>query len=131
MSQPAAPESQANLVALFSEGVIAFYPEVRARCAPFFLSYHLTIDQVKIPVADEGTLLVQLLNWGIRHAKTSGQRECAWHIVAAIVNKHSTGEEWTFLPTHSLAYARSRSRSFSQDYVYHILGQGDRQGTRT
>ena len=35
MFQPAAPASQANLVALFSEGVIAFYPEVRARRAPF------------------------------------------------------------------------------------------------
>jgi hypothetical protein len=96
----------------------------------FFLSYLLTVNQVKIPVADEGTLLVQLLNWGIRHAKTSGQRECAWHIVAAIVNKHSTGGEWSVLPTHSPAYAQSSSRHLSQDYVYHILGQGDCQGTR-
>jgi DNA repair/transcription protein MET18/MMS19 len=75
---PAAPGSQANLVSLFSECVIAFYPEV------------------KIPMSDEGTLLVELLNWGIRHAKTSGQRECASHIVAAIVNKHSAGLD-TFL----------------------------------
>lgn len=77
---PTAPESQANLVALFSECVVAFHPEV------------------KIPVDDESTLLVQLLNWGIRQAKTSGQRECAWHIVAAIVNKHSAGLD-TFLKT--------------------------------
>ncbi|KAI9458702.1 ARM repeat-containing protein [Russula earlei] len=66
---PAASESQANLIALFSESVIAFHPEV------------------KIPVEDESALLVQLLNWGIRHAKTGRQRECAWHIVAVIVNK--------------------------------------------
>jgi hypothetical protein len=92
VSQPAAPGSQANLVSLFSECVIAFYPEVRAICAPFFL-HHLTFNQVKIPMSDEGTLLVELLNWGIRHAKTSGQRECASHIVAAIVNKHSAGDE--------------------------------------
>lgn len=37
---------------------------------------------------------MQLLNWGIRHAKTNMQRECAWHIVAVIVNKHSAGDEW-------------------------------------
>ena len=42
---------------------------------------------------DESTLLDQLLNWGIRHAKTNAQRECAWHMVAAIVNKHSAGDE--------------------------------------
>ncbi|KAH9976079.1 Dos2-interacting transcription regulator of RNA-Pol-II-domain-containing protein [Russula compacta] len=79
---PAAQESQANLIALFSEGVIAFYPEV------------------KIPVDDESIFLVQLLNWGIRHAKTNMQRECAWHIVAAIVNKHSAGQDLdTFLNT--------------------------------
>ncbi|KAH9990918.1 ARM repeat-containing protein [Russula vinacea] len=75
---PAAPESQANLVSLFSECVIAFYPEV------------------KIPMTDEGTVLVELLNWGIRYAKTRGQQECACHIVAAIVNKHSAGLD-TFL----------------------------------
>jgi hypothetical protein len=33
--QTNAPESQSNLIALFSEGVIAFYPEVRAIYAPF------------------------------------------------------------------------------------------------
>jgi hypothetical protein len=44
-------------------------------------------------MTDEGTVLVELLNWGIRYAKTRGQRECACHIVAAIVNKHSAGEE--------------------------------------
>ena len=44
-------------------------------------------------MADEGAVLVELLNWGIRHAKTSGQQECACHIVAAIVNKHSAGND--------------------------------------
>ena len=66
----------------------------------------LTSSQVKTPVDDESTLLMKLLNWGIRDAKTSGQRECAWHIVAAIVNKHSAGggrfilnSPQSFLPT--------------------------------
>ncbi|KAI0282989.1 ARM repeat-containing protein [Russula brevipes] len=77
---PAALEGQANLIALFSQSVIALYPEV------------------KTPVDDEGTLLEQLLNWGIRLAKTSTQRECAWHIVAALVNKHSADLD-TFLNT--------------------------------
>ena len=70
----------------------------------FFLSCLLTFNQVKIPVADESTLLVLLLNWGIQHAKTSGQRECAWHIVAAIVNKHSAGDERLFSVARSPAY---------------------------
>jgi len=49
-------------------------------------------------VDDVSALLVLLLNWGIRHAKTGMQRECAWHIVAAIVNKHATDLD-TFLNT--------------------------------
>lgn len=65
----------------------------------FIPSYLLTLNQVKTPVADEGALLVQFLDWGIRHAKTSAQRECAWHIVAAIINKHSTGDEQLFSVT--------------------------------
>ena len=67
-------------------------------------SRFLTFSQVKTPVEDEGTLLVQLLNWGIRNAKTIGQRECAWHIVAAIVNKHSAGGERLFSIARSPAY---------------------------
>jgi hypothetical protein len=87
-----AAESQSNLIALFSEGVIAFYPEVRAIYAYFRSpTSDFPINQVKAPVDDESTWLVQLLNWGIRHAKTSAQRDCAWHVVAAIVNKHSAG----------------------------------------
>ncbi|KAI0306124.1 ARM repeat-containing protein [Multifurca ochricompacta] len=82
---PAAPEGQANLIALFSAAVIALHPEV------------------KIPVDDEGTLLVQLLNWSIRHAKTNVQRENAWHIAAAIVNKHVSSLN-TFLNTTLSAF---------------------------
>jgi len=106
LPQPAASENQANLIALFSEAVIAFYPEVRAGPAPFF-SPPSDIDQVKIPVDDESALLVQLLDWGIRHAKTGIQGECAWHIVAAIVNKRTAGNEQLFSvvcgPTNALA----------------------------
>ncbi|KAI0251711.1 ARM repeat-containing protein [Lactifluus subvellereus] len=94
---PAAPESQANLVSLFSEGVIAFYPEARIDVDVSALRV-LTLNQVKTPVDDEGTFLVQLLNWGIRHAKTTMQRECAWHVVSAIVNKHAPDLK-TFLDT--------------------------------
>jgi hypothetical protein len=64
----------------------------------------LTFSQVKTPVDDESTLLAELLNWSIRGAKTNGQRECAWHIVAAIVNKHSAGGERLFSMAHSPSY---------------------------
>ncbi|KAN0138202.1 ARM repeat-containing protein [Lactarius tabidus] len=66
---PAAPEDQPSLVPLFSGAVIALHPEV------------------KIPVDDEGAFLEKLLNWSIQHAKNDIQRECAWHVVAAVVNK--------------------------------------------
>lgn len=62
----------------------------------------LTLNQVKTPVDDEGAFLVQLLNWSIRHAKTTMQRECAWHIVSAIVNKHASGKKWTSSIARSL-----------------------------
>lgn len=68
---PSTSEDQANLVSLFSGAVIAFRPEVR------------------IPVDDEGAFLEQLLNWSIRHAKNNMQRECAWHVVTAVVNKRA------------------------------------------
>ena len=74
----------------------------------FLLPHLLTFNQVKIPVTDEGTLLVELLNWGIRHAKTSAQRECALHIVAAIVNKHSAGKEQLFPVAHSLTNRQAK-----------------------
>ena len=73
----------------------------------FSLPALLTFIQVKTPLDDESTLLVQLLNWSIRHAKTSGQRECAWHIVAAIVNKHSAGGESSFSIARSPAYLQA------------------------
>jgi DNA repair/transcription protein MET18/MMS19 len=38
-------------------------------------------------VDDEGAFLEKLLNWSIQHAKNDIQRECAWHVVAAVVNK--------------------------------------------
>ena len=87
----------------------------------FIPSYLLTSNQVKTPVADEGVLLVQLLDWGIRHAKTSAQRECAWHIVAAIVNKHSAGDEQLFSVAHGLAYPQVKvSTLFSRPYLPHF-----------
>jgi DNA repair/transcription protein MET18/MMS19 len=69
-------------------------------CA-FLISQLLTFKQVRTPVDDEGTFLVQLLNWSIRHAKTTMQRECAWHIISAIVNKHASGEKWYLSPARS------------------------------
>ena len=42
---------------------------------------------------DEGTFLEQLLNWSIRHAKSDIQRDCAWHVVAAVVNKRAPGKD--------------------------------------
>lgn len=87
----------------------------------FFPSYLLTLNQVKSPVADESAFLVQLLDWGIRHAKTSAQRECAWHVVAAIVNKHSTGDEQLFTVAHGLAYPRVKvSTPFSRSHLPHF-----------
>ena len=44
---------------------------------------------------DEGAFLEQLLNWSIRHAKSDIQRECAWHVVAAVVNKRAPGKDVT------------------------------------
>ena len=41
---------------------------------------------------DEGAFLEQLLNWSIRHAKNNMQRECAWHIITAVVNKRALGK---------------------------------------
>ncbi|KAI0258930.1 ARM repeat-containing protein [Gloeopeniophorella convolvens] len=69
--EPTASEGQANLVVLFSEAVVALHPEV------------------KVPVDDLGQFLIHLLNWSIRHAHTDAQRECAWHVVAAVVNKRA------------------------------------------
>ena len=40
-----APENQSNLIALFSEGVIAFYPEVRLMHA-YFVPQLLTFNQL-------------------------------------------------------------------------------------
>ncbi|KAH9059086.1 ARM repeat-containing protein [Lactarius vividus] len=67
----AAPDDQASLVPLFSGAVIALRPEVR------------------IPVDDEGAFLEELLNWSIRYAKNNTQRECAWQVITAVVNKHA------------------------------------------
>ncbi|KAF8268710.1 ARM repeat-containing protein [Lactarius quietus] len=66
---PAATEDQANLVSLFS-------------------------GAVRIPVDDEGAFLEQVLNWSIHQAKNDVQRECAWHVVAAVVNKRVIGKTW-------------------------------------
>jgi hypothetical protein len=73
-----------------------------------FFAFLLTFNKVKIPVDDESALLVQLLNWGIRQAKTNVQRECACHIVAAIVNKHSAGDEQSSSVTAALLTHRPK-----------------------
>ncbi|KAH9161567.1 ARM repeat-containing protein [Lactarius sanguifluus] len=73
----AAPEDQASLVPLFSGAVIALRPEARVKYS--------------IPVDDEGAFLEELLNWSIRYAKNNTQRECAWQVVTAVVNKHALG----------------------------------------
>ncbi|KAH9041287.1 ARM repeat-containing protein [Lactarius pseudohatsudake] len=73
----AAPEGQASLVPLFSGAVIALRPEAR----------------VRIPVDDEGAFLEEILNWSIRYAKNNMQRECAWQVVTAVVNKHALAQD--------------------------------------
>ena len=46
---------------------------------------------------DEGAFLEQFLNWSIRHAKSDIQRERAWHVVAAVVNKRAPGKDVTLV----------------------------------
>jgi len=94
---PAAPEDQASLVSLFSGAVIALRPEV------------------KLPVDDECAFLEQLLNWSIRHAKNNSQRDCAWHVVAAVVNKRARDLDPFLNTTFSTFWNREIATSPDQD----------------
>ncbi|KZV63176.1 ARM repeat-containing protein [Peniophora sp. CONT] len=64
-----APPHQANIVTAFSHALVALRKEVR------------------LPVEDPSAFLSELVRWSIETAKTTPQRESAWHIVAALVNK--------------------------------------------
>lgn len=46
---------------------------------------------------DEGAFMEKILNWSIHHAKNSVQRECAWHVVTAVVNKRAPGRRQTLI----------------------------------
>ncbi|TFY77934.1 hypothetical protein EWM64_g6077 [Hericium alpestre] len=66
-----ASSAQKNLVVLFSQALIALHKDV------------------KVPVDDPTLFLQKILSWSLHHAESLLQRESAWHIVAAIINKRA------------------------------------------
>ncbi|KAI0047844.1 ARM repeat-containing protein [Auriscalpium vulgare] len=69
--EPGATESQGNLVAMFSQAIVALRKEIT------------------ISVGDQVEFLRKLLYWSVHEAKNALQRESAWHIIAAVVNKRA------------------------------------------
>ncbi|KAA1469065.1 ARM repeat-containing protein [Dentipellis sp. KUC8613] len=62
---------QKNLVTLFAQAVVALHKEV------------------KLPVDDPTVFLTMLLDWSVHRAENVLERDSAWHVISAVLNKRA------------------------------------------
>ncbi|TFY64788.1 hypothetical protein EVG20_g5838, partial [Dentipellis fragilis] len=85
---------QKNLATLFAQAVVALHKEVRGLFRLLSTLVYSDTDagvdvQVKLPVEDPTAFLGTLLDWSVHRAENSLERDSAWHVISAVLNKRA------------------------------------------